>query len=222
MFSGEYSIITLMKTMEIKCVLDVGANSGQFGGALFQLGFPGVVVSFEPLSDCYQDLKKNASAYPNWHCFNLALGSEEGEAVINVSANRFSSSILPARAWSIEAHAPIAPVAQQTVEVRRLDSLWQEMWSPTAPRPLMLKIDVQGFEPQVLDGLGRHLEEIDLLLLEASLIPSYEGAKSFDVVVSDLRSKGLHPVWIGPGWGDFQTGQIFECDIAFARNAIIK
>jgi FkbM family methyltransferase len=64
-----------MKAMVINCVLDVGTNSGQFGGAPFQRGFPGIVVSFEPLNDFYQDLTKNASAYPNWHCFNLAIGS---------------------------------------------------------------------------------------------------------------------------------------------------
>jgi hypothetical protein len=58
MFGSEYNITTLMKAMGINCVLDVGANSGQFGGALFQRGFPGIVVSFEPLNDCYQDLTK--------------------------------------------------------------------------------------------------------------------------------------------------------------------
>lgn len=222
MFGGEYSIINLMKTMGIKCVLDVGANSGQFAINLLHNGFPGTIVSFEPLEDCFQNLLNASSRFPNWHCINLALGAEDGEAVINVSANRFSSSILKAESWSIEAHAPIATVAQQPVKVRRLDSIWQDMWSPAVPRPIMLKIDVQGFEPQVLEGLGRYLEEIDLLLLEASLVPGYEGAKSFDVVVADLRSKGLHPVWISPGWGDQQTGQIFECDIAFARKTLIK
>jgi FkbM family methyltransferase len=222
MYDGEYGIINVMKALNIKNVLDVGANSGQFGQALVNRGFGGVLVSFEPLADCYQELLRLSRPYPNWHCFNLALGAEEGETVINVSGNRFSSSILAAKAWSVEAHAPIAAVAQQPVTVRRLDSLWQNMWSPAAPRPLMLKIDVQGFEPQVLEGLGRHLDEVDLLLIETALVPSYEGAQPFEVMVSDLRSKGLHPVWIGPGWGNPQTGQIFECDIAFARDSVIK
>lgn len=222
MLDNEYSVANIMQYLGIQCVLDVGANSGQFGEKLLKRGFPGALISFEPLTDSFHELSTLARSYPNWRCYNLAIGSEEGEAVINVSANRYSSSLLPAKAWSIEEHAPIAPVAQQRVEVRRLDSLWQELWPSVTPRPLMLKIDVQGFEPQVLEGLGERLREVDLLLLEASLIPSYEGAKSFDVVVSDMRSQGLHPVWIGTGWGSHRTGQVFECDIAFARVQLIR
>lgn len=222
MFDTQYSVANIMQHLGIGCVLDVGANAGQFGEMLFRQGFPGRLVSFEPLDDCFDELSRIARHYPNWQCHKLAIGSEDGEAVINVSGNRYSSSILPAESWSIEEHAPIAPVARQPVKVRRLDSLWQELWSSSVPRPLMLKIDVQGFEPQVLEGLGQHLQDIDLLLFEASLIPSYEGAKTFDVMVSDMRNNGLFPVWIGPGWGSAKTGQIFECDIAFARSALIK
>jgi FkbM family methyltransferase len=222
MFEGVCNIVDIMKTINIGCVLDVGANTGQFAKELLGSGFRGVLVSFEPLTDCYHELRSCSEAYPNWHCFNLALGAQDGETIINVSAHSQSSSILPVKAWSVEAYAPIAPIARQTVQVRRLDSLWPEMWSPAAPRPLMLKIDVQGFESQVLEGLGRYLDEVDLLLLETALISSYEGAEPFEVMVADPRDKGFHPVWIRGGWGDPQTGQVFECDIAFARNPLIK
>lgn len=222
MFDSQYSMANIMQHIGIRCVLDVGANSGQFGEKLLNRGFQGRLISFEPLTDCFAELSRNAQRHPNWDCHNLAIGSQEGTAVINVSGNRYSSSILPAASWSVEEHAPIGSVAQQPVRVRRLDSLWQELWPLSAPRPLMLKIDVQGFEPQVLEGLGQRLQDVDLLLFEASLIPSYEGAETFEVMVADMRSKGLYPVWIGPGWGSSKTGQIFECDIAFARTPLIR
>jgi FkbM family methyltransferase len=215
-------IIHLVRAMNIQKVLDVGANIGQFGRALLDQGYEGELISFEPLAESFAELSAASANHPNWHCRQLALGVEDGEATLNISANRVSSSILPALPWSIEEHGPIAFVGQETVEIRRLDTLWHELPFQGPPGPLMLKIDVQGFEPRVLAGLGERLGDIDLLLFEASLIPVYEGETAFEDLVSDMRNRGMYPVWIGAGWGSATTGQIFQCDIAFAQQPLVR
>lgn len=215
-------IIYLMRAMKIQWVLDIGANVGQFAYSLVDGGYQGGLISFEPTAESFAKLSETAAAHENWHCLHLALGDEDGETTIHVSANRVSSSILPALPWSIEEHGAIAPVKHEVTNVRRLDTVWPELPLPSSPGPLMLKIDVQGFEPQVLAGLGDRLRDVDLLLLEASLIPVYKGEMAFEDLVTEMRRRGMHPVWIAAGWGSATTGQIFQCDIAFAKEPLVK
>ncbi len=219
---SESGIIHLIKAINIQWVLDVGANVGQFGSYLFDQGYQGGLISFEPVAESFYKLSKASADRPNWHCRHLALGVENGEGTINVSANSVSSSIFPALPWSIQEHAPIAPVRQETVKIRRLDTVWDELPLPESSGPIMLKIDAQGYEPQVLAGLGDRLIDIDFLLLEASLVPVYEGEITFEELALEMRRRGMHPVWIGAGWGSATTGQIFQCDIAFAKERVIS
>jgi FkbM family methyltransferase len=44
----------------INLVLDVGANVGQFGLSLRNRGYAGQIMSFEPVSDAFNELKKVA------------------------------------------------------------------------------------------------------------------------------------------------------------------
>lgn len=208
--------------MGIRCVLDVGANTGQFGRALLDQGFDGRLISFEPLSESFRDLSRNAAQCENWSCRNLAIGAEDKDETIHISENRVSSSILQAKPWAIEEHAPIASTAEEIVTVRRLDTIWDTLPFPEPRGPVMLKIDVQGFEPQVIAGLGDRIGEVSLLLLEASLIPVYEGETPFEVLIVEMRRRGLYPVWIGAGWGSPTTGQVFQCDIAFAHAPVVS
>lgn len=215
-------IMRLMQVMGIGCVLDIGANAGQFGEALIHHGFGGRLISFEPLSESFKALRETSRRHPDWHCRPLAIGAENGEATIYISENRVSSSILQAKPWSIEEHAAIAVSSREDVTVRRLDAIWDELPFPEPRPPIMVKIDVQGFEPQVIAGLGTCIDRVDLLLLEASLIPVYDGESPIEIIIADMRRRGLHPVWIGPGWGSETTGQIFQCDIAFAHQPVVK
>src|SRR5262245_27620242 len=94
--------VKLMKNRGIGLVLDVGANRGQFGKLLRQLGFRGRIVSFEPLKDAFATLRRLTANDPLWECHNLALGDSDRTASINISANSYSSSFLPVSARSVQ------------------------------------------------------------------------------------------------------------------------
>src|SRR5579871_2898133 len=64
----------LFEDLEIDCVLDVGANAGQYGQFLReQVGYRGLIFSFEPVSDTYSQLCTAAKGDPKWKTFCLAL-----------------------------------------------------------------------------------------------------------------------------------------------------
>jgi hypothetical protein len=74
----------VLGTLSISCVLDVGANVGQFGTSLRALGYDGWIVSFEPILRNLEQLRSLTADDAKWRVFPWALGKENGSADINV------------------------------------------------------------------------------------------------------------------------------------------
>ena len=160
----------LIEERRVTVVLDVGANAGQYAKRLRVDGYAGTIVSFEPLRDAYERLSAAAAASDSaWQTFNLALGEAPAVAAMNVSANSYSSSFLSITRTTVEAAADAAYVGTEDVTVTALDLL------ALPPGRKMLKADVQGFEPSVLRGARTLLPTLELVELELSLVPIYEG-----------------------------------------------
>ena len=51
------SICHLLKPARLNCVVDVGANVGQFARNLRQIGYPAHIISFEPVPRCNEEVK---------------------------------------------------------------------------------------------------------------------------------------------------------------------
>jgi FkbM family methyltransferase len=192
-------------------VLDVGANEGQYARRLRADGYLGELVSFEPGLSAYTKLEQTASADPAWHTVRAALADRVGSATLNVSANSYSSSLLPISTVHTTAAPDAAYVETEAVEVTTLDTL------EFSPAPTYLKIDVQGYEPQVLRGSDRLLEHVIAVELEMSLVPLYEGQDLAADVCVMLRNRGFVPVAFQTAFTDPKTAEILAVDALFAR-----
>jgi hypothetical protein len=145
----------------------------------------------------------------------LALGDEPGEVVFNVNKNTQVSSILPLHAGRLEAF-PDATV-QKTIKVQ-LDTLDNVFRDIEMVSPILLKIDVQGYEDRVLKGAPDLLERVDYILFEASLKPLYEGERTFVEMIKLMEGFGysfLRPLsyHLSP-----LNGEVIEMDVFFKRN----
>jgi FkbM family methyltransferase len=208
--------VALMKRHRINMVLDVGANSGQYGKLLRNLGFRGRIVSFEPLSEAFAALQRTAANDPFWACHNIGLSDVDETAVINVSANSYSSSFLPASARSVRIEPGIASVGRQEARLRRLDDIIDEIARPD--EVIYLKIDTQGYELNVLKGALKTIGRAPLIQLETAFSQGYEGQPVIEGVIGYLRELGYRIVAIEPGWEDFKTAEMLETDLIFARD----
>lgn len=206
-------LLQQMEACGIDLVLDVGANKGQFAQSLRSGGFRGEIVSFEPLSIAFAVLQRHCDEDDAWSCINAALGDADGEAEINISANSYSSSLLPVRDWTVAAEPGIAYVAQEPVSVRRLDGLLGEL--PRAKR-IFLKVDTQGFDHPVIEGATGILDRIVLVQTELAWTPAYDGQAELGEMLALMSGLGFEPVHIMPGWVD-KTGFLREVDVVFAR-----
>src|SRR5262245_34111160 len=76
----------LLAYYEIDTVLDIGANSGQFGKQLRKnLAYTNRILSFEPLSAAFGRLKAKAGKDPAWEVFNFAIGDTNAKGEINIA-----------------------------------------------------------------------------------------------------------------------------------------
>jgi FkbM family methyltransferase len=198
-------------------VLDAGANEGSFGRTLREEGYAGRIVSFEPLSHAYAKLERAAESDPQWECVRVALGAESGRAVLNVAGNWASSSLLPMKRRLRRADPRFAYVETEAVDVATLDDLRPQFLRP-ADR-VLLKLDVQGFELEVLRGAARTLRQVAALEVELSLKRLYDGGPLMDEVVEYLDARGFSLVESEPTFVHPKTRKTLQLDGLFTRKA---
>lgn len=198
----------------VNVVLDVGANAGQFGKDLRLAGYAGRIVSFEPLSAAHAQLLTTTRGDPNWIVAErMAVGNQEGDVTINVSGDSVSSSVMD----MLEAHVVAAPdsvfVGKEQIRMHRLDSVARNYLRDGDV--VFLKVDVQGFESQVLEGAAQVLPEVVGMQLELSLVPCYEGQVLLPPMLERIvgSSFDLWSVW--PGTVDQCTGRMLQVDAVF-------
>lgn len=173
----------------IKTVIDIGANTGQFASEIRTVLPNAMIYSFEPLVECFDELKRNMGSSDNFAAFNFALGDEGGETAFEHNEFSPSSSILP----MAEVHRAAFPYTRIShtipVQMRRLDDLASEL---VIERALLVKIDVQGYEDHVLRGGERVIRNASMIFIETSFEVLYEGQQLFDEIYQMLSSWGFN------------------------------
>jgi FkbM family methyltransferase len=207
-----------LRSHQVSVVLDVGANSGQFASDLRAAGYQHRIVSFEPLSEAFSQLERRAAADPRWECRRCALGDSDGTITINVAGNAGeSSSVLPMLKSHQDAFPPANYVGTEDVPLYRLDSVAPEILRPTDV--VFLKIDVQGFEKQVLAGGKATVQDRCAgMQLELSFLPLYEGGMLIREALDIAYSSGFTLTGLSPNFVDMRNGRTLQADGIFFRS----
>ena len=171
-------------------MVDVGANEGQFGGLLRDLGFGGDIHSFEPVKAIYDRLSRLAIDDVRWTTHNVALGDKSGKATINVSEHSVLSSLLVPSDYGSRLYDNIKIVRQEEIEITTFDEFHDGCLKGQGRR-IMLKMDTQGYDLQVLAGAERSLAEIHCMMSELSLLPIYQGMTHYLEALAAYEKKGF-------------------------------
>lgn len=205
----------LLASTDISLVLDVGGWEGEYGTSLRSAGYSGRIVSFEPMAASFAELQAISSADRNWDVYPLALGSTTGTAMLNVAHDSKCNSFLPVQPRSIEAAPESEFVGTEEVRVERLDRMWRDL-VPDGITPY-LKLDVQGFELEVLEGASDSLGAVAMIEAELSLVPVYARGPLWTEIVDYLDVRGFALVSVENVFEDFATGEMLQVDGIFKR-----
>ena len=209
----------LLYRQGITTVIDVGGNDGGFASELLNAGYQGRVISFEPLPDAWERLRKHSLRYPNrWTVGpRIALSDQEGEVEFHEAGNSASSSLLVMTDSHLSAAPHTKTVKTHKVPTKRLDDVLYAM--PEAC-DIYLKIDVQGAEKMVLDGASGALSDrVRGVQLEMSIKELYQGQALSVDLDAYLREKGFELWDIIPGFRDPITLQMLQYDGVYFKSA---
>ncbi|WP_370445522.1 FkbM family methyltransferase [Mycobacterium avium] len=206
-----------LATHQVNVVFDVGANSGQYTAGLRQAGYRGRIISFEPLSQPFHKLENRAAKDALWDCSRYAIGDFDGTIRVNVAGNAAqSSSVLPMLKSHQDAYPPANYIGVEEVAIHRLDSVTPQLLD--ADDVTFLKIDVQGFEKQVLSGGKSTIENQCVgMQLELSFLPLYEGGMLIPEALELIYSLGFTLVGLIPCFTDPRDGRMLQADGIFFR-----
>jgi FkbM family methyltransferase len=174
--------------MDCRTVVDIGANRGQFA-LVARHCFPEArILSFEPLPGPSRTFQRVFAGDPSVILHPVAIGPERGETTIHLSARDDSSSLLPISSLQNTLFPGTAEAGTATVTVGPLsDFVAAEEIEP----PALLKLDVQGFELQVLRGCEDLLDRFALVYAECSFVELYLGQALADEVIAWLHERGF-------------------------------
>lgn len=208
----------LFELQHIDCVFDIGANRGQYYRFLrHELGFPGLIVSCEPIASLATELTQRATVDAQWRVFACALGASAGEASINVmDTTVYSSMLTPDHSHTSVGDGNVIARTER-IRVRTFADLVAELDSQHSIRRAYLKLDTQGFDLEVLRGTGAALERVAALQTELSFVPIYHGMPDWQTMLVEVQQRGFAVSGFFPVTHDAQL-RLIEADAVCTRS----
>lgn len=169
-------------------VIDGGANVGQFARAVSS-AYPGCCIySFEPLPDVALKLRNNLADVIGHVVFENAIGNRDGEIDFRRCSDDQSSSVLPRIEYSGSLLQGTGDAGVETVRICRLD---QVLLGQKMVPPVLMKLDLQGYELEALRGATETLKVTSHVLIEAVFTKAYEGEPYFEEIWRFLNDRGF-------------------------------
>ncbi len=197
----------------INTVIDVGANAGQFAIAASKI-YPKVhLYSFEALPSLLTVLEKNTKEIENIKIFNFALGDVKGDIEFFQNDYSLASSALEIHKNQTDLFPETGGVKKIKIKSETLDDISSEIKFNS---PVLLKLDVQGYEKKVLAGAVKSMKKIDYLLFETSFTAMYNSEPLFDEMNSYAKELGFEIV---APVGIFQSEnmKILQMDVLYKK-----
>ncbi len=213
-------LATLLSRLEINCVLDVGGHVGEYALFLREIGYEGYIISFEPVLANFESMKRRSARDPKWSAWRLALGNREGRMPMNVTcATEFSSFLMP-NGYGLDRFGRRSEVERvEIVEVKRLENMFSACIAQIENPRVYVKLDTQGYDIEVLEGAGTHLDDILALQAELSVKPIYANMRGYVESISRMNECGFELTGVFPVSRSSDLELIeFDCVMRRARN----
>ena len=206
-----------LRSMGIRTVIDVGANTGQFARYIRSVLPEAKVICFEPLPGPFEDLKTWAMDHKGGvTALNIALGENEGVVeMFQHTDHSPSSSLLHSTPVSHSYYPFTEREAPVTVRLSSLDKALAESGIAIDPE-VLIKLDVQGYEDRVIKGALQTLRSAKACLTEIDFDTLYDGQCTFRDVWKLLDDLGYRYV------GNFEQTYAADGHVIFADALFVR
>lgn len=190
-----------------KTVIDVGAYTGHWTSRVIRYFPAAKFIMCEAQPDKINYLEKVKKKYPGKIEYHIGLlGSTEKENVPYYLMETGSSVLEENTDYSRElTHLPM----------HTLDNVID---SASLEQPYFLKLDVQGYEIEVLKGAQKLLSKVDIILLEVSILEYNKGAPLIAEILHFMDSIGFSTFDITDLKRTSHEHALFQADIFFCRH----
>ncbi len=190
------TIRVLTKIYQTERLCDIGANKGHWTSVLRHMN-PGLrhVVLFEPQKKLAQELQQLTLPNVEKVVYNCGLGEKAGRVVIR--GGTASASVLQPSSEQTYYFPGSVRDEQEDISIEVLDHIYVK---DNLPFPDLIKLDVQGYELNVLKGAVKVLAEARYLVIELSLREFYEGQPPLWEALKFLEENGFAMIARGYEW----------------------
>ena len=194
-------------------IIDVGSNKGQFL-ILIEKIFPNKSIhSFEPIKEMLEKQKKFFNFKKDIFFNNFALGASVSLKEFYITNRTDSSSFLKIVEKENKSENYIVK-AKREMHIQTLDNYFN---NKTILQPLLIKMDVQGYELEVLKGSVKILKKTDYLLLEVSENEMYQTQPTESEIIEFLKKFNFR-ILKASDWHTIKDTNFKQRDILFKRN----
>lgn len=178
----------ILNNLKLKTVLDIGSNNGQFATSI-RMAYPHAEIHcFEPLPEAAANIQRIFSDDGKLTVHRTAVGERNGEVTFYQNDFSPSSSILELGDLVKKNYPHVQKTHEIKVPITTLDA-WAE--TQLLATPILLKLDVQGYEFQALQGSLKLLQQVSWVWTEVSFCELYQGQALFNKITRKLEEHGF-------------------------------
>jgi len=177
----------LVKDLDFKTVFDIGSNKGQFILLIEKLFKDKIFYSFEPIREILEKQKNFFKNKENFFFYNLGIGEKSEKKKFYITNRRDSSSFLKVE-HRIKGNKDYQIEEEREINIKSLDEIFNQK---ILLEPILMKIDVQGFELEVLKGSSNILRKIKYIIIEVSNSEIYSKQPLSNEIIEYLNLKNF-------------------------------
>lgn len=214
-----------LDVFEVSWILDIGANRGDVAAAALRSYPNSKALCVEPVSETFKILEKNLAPFGSRAIFkNYAFSDVAGVGEINITNIDGANSILPQTKCHQEWNPHVVERGKEAIVLKRLDD---EFRSFPASIFDIVKIDVEGFEMQVIQGGAKFFSDhVRCILIEVSFMRdiSLSDQCVFKIfkILDELGYALVNLIDLYPGPKDSSSLRIAQVDCVFLNTKLVK
>jgi FkbM family methyltransferase len=176
-----------LKQYDIKTIIDIGANVGDFALEYAKILPEATIYAFEPINSIYNTMVEKTKNL-NIKTFRYGLGDKTETLTINVNEFSPSSSILELADLHKDNYKNATKTVKEDIHIKEFD---KEFKITDLPKNILVKIDVQGFEDKTINGAKQLLAQTKIVFVEMTFKELYKDQKLFHDLYTQLHELGF-------------------------------